>query len=105
MVEYKCSKCDYKFKIKTKFVKHCESKSTKLFYCKYCNFKSCTSSGIFQHIKLRHKDIKIRDKNGKLNCEFCDFTTNHSMDLALHKTLKHKECQDCQVTKNSLEFD
>ena len=62
-------RCDYLAKDKAKLDYHVKSglKSEEIQKCFHCEFKSCTSYGLANHIKLRHPELK--KPNTQHDCE------------------------------------
>ena len=72
--KFSCSKCDWKFSSIANFRRHMKrsKKYDKPQKCAFCNFSSCTPSGLGQHkcLKYHKKNTEITKKN--VSCLNCD---------------------------------
>jgi len=95
-VEFPCSKCEKKFKIKSDLVRHFKIKHTereRLHNCVECGRDFYQRQQLLLHIACVHKKLK------PFYCEICDFKCARLNNLNLHRRKSHEKPS---ITKNTL---
>ena len=98
-MEFKCDKCDLKYKNKGGLSRHHAAKHQNLmrrYFCAQCDADYTNTSSLLVHVQDKHE--------GKtLKCQSCDFQTgvfNFQQKIAAHRRLKHGEqklkCSMCE---------
>ena len=93
----KCTRCDYSTTTTDRLNKHKKKclKSSELFTCESCDYKSGTSLGLSIHFKISHPNQKLYKK-----CSRCDYASDSDYKLNQHekrclKSDKLFKCVDC----------
>lgn len=90
---YKCEKCRYQTKDKTKFINHLKNQNQtqatrdgeKMFKCEHCCYETKLNYRLQEHL-IKHKSL---DELHTYKCKECTFVTKYKSSFNKH-LLRHK---------------
>ena len=111
---YKCKKCNYKTKFKSRLKKHVyyvhsRAEDIQWHECTECPFKSKYKVSLRRHFSVKHAD---KEKIKWYECEKCPYKTKHHSNFSYHVISTHVseeevqwyECANCSYKSKSKQY-